>query len=262
MTNVLTYDLPYKGDSSWLMSLLSELEMPVFLNSGGPRSAASRYDILAAEPVAYLLIENGSSQCSEPGLEVDGFDLFSTIKILQSTFLPKSEKDHETVQRFPFQGGLLGFLGYPILVGKDCLRILDAFVGVYRWAVISDHSEHLTTLIFHPSSTTESRTRIIAMLNETRANRPAPNPLEFMLTAEFSNQISREQYNLAFDRIKQYIQAGDCYQVNLAQQFRATCSGHPISRLFQTTRSKSCPFLGLYQLAKRCFAKCITGTIP
>ncbi|WP_185076756.1 chorismate-binding protein, partial [Pseudomonas frederiksbergensis] len=39
--------------------------------------------------------------------------------------------------------------------------------------------------------------------------------------------LSADQYRQALERLQNYIQAGDCYQVNFAQRFRAQCEGDP-----------------------------------
>ncbi|MGA0807375.1 MAG: aminodeoxychorismate synthase component I, partial [Pseudohongiellaceae bacterium] len=49
--------------------------------------------------------------------------------------------------------------------------------------------------------------------------------LKFKLLGRFSKDISKHGYGMAFDKIASYINAGDCYQVNLAQCFSAHCKG-------------------------------------
>ena len=51
------------------------------------------------------------------------------------------------------------------------------------------------------------------------------DPAPFLLTEAFHAHSSFEDYRRAFESIQQYLHAGDCYQVNLAQQFTAPCAG-------------------------------------
>jgi para-aminobenzoate synthetase component 1 len=50
---------------------------------------------------------------------------------------------------------------------------------------------------------------------------------DFALTGEIEASLSPEAYRQAFARVRNYIRAGDCYQVNLALRFAAPCRGHP-----------------------------------
>jgi len=51
----------------------------------------------------------------------------------------------------------------------------------------------------------------------------------FQLLSEFSPKWTSTQYQQAYQRIKAYILAGDCYQVNLTQQLTATYKGDTYS---------------------------------
>ena len=51
----------------------------------------------------------------------------------------------------------------------------------------------------------------------------------FSLKGEFKAEQSRENYLRSLARIKDYLAAGDCYQVNLAQRFSAHFHGDPLT---------------------------------
>ena len=48
--------------------------------------------------------------------------------------------------------------------------------------------------------------------------------------------LSAEQYRQAIERIQHYIQAGDCYQVNFAQRFRAPVPGRSMGGVLRVAR--------------------------
>ncbi|MBA3979273.1 MAG: aminodeoxychorismate synthase component I [Alcanivorax sp.] len=52
-----------------------------------------------------------------------------------------------------------------------------------------------------------------------------PDGDDFRLTRPFAQEWSAQDYAGAIGRVRHYLRAGDCYQVNLAQRFRATCEG-------------------------------------
>ena len=51
----------------------------------------------------------------------------------------------------------------------------------------------------------------------------------FSLLTAFQPDTEKSQYLKSLERIKQYLAAGDCYQVNLSQRFSATYTGSPLS---------------------------------
>jgi para-aminobenzoate synthetase component 1 len=81
-------------------------------------------------------------------------------------------------------------------------------------------------------------------------SRPISSPeTSFNLLANFQSNLSETSYRAAFDRIQEYIHAGDCYQVNLAQRFSAPYSGDPWAA-YRTLRSvAAAPFSGYLKLS-------------
>lgn len=240
----LSYPLSYFSDSARLMTTLATLEMPVFFDSSSHADGSARYDLLSAAPTAYLKIERGQPSCSDPDIEIDSLNLFKAIRQLQQKYLPLSElaEDIGHAQPLGMGGGIMGYLGYPRLRGKDDLEIQDAFVGVYHWAVIVDHHAQTTALVLHGACPEALKCKLLDLLLDGSPVDAGPYPDDFMLRSNFIKQLSRERYTQAFKRIKGYIDAGDCYQVNLTQQFKAECSGSPLAAYLKLRRSSPAPF--------------------
>jgi len=219
------------------MLALDKLEYPVFLDSSGNDSA--RFDILSALPVAHIKIEDGVVSVSDPEITVQPTDIFNGIRALRDKYLLDAELSVSAEPDQPFQGGLLGFLGYPSLLGMSGMQINDAFIGVYHWAVVIDHLKQSTQLIFHPrclSSTASFITDLLATMDKVA------DPDSFALESNFSKDLSRADYDGAFNQVKDYISAGDCYQVNLTQQFNAHCSGSPLAAYLRLRNATHAPF--------------------
>jgi para-aminobenzoate synthetase component 1 len=70
----------------------------------------------------------------------------------------------------------------------------------------------------------------------------------FKLQAPMNADLSADQYRHAIERIQQYIQAGDCYQVNFAQRFRAPCQGDPWTAYCALRAACPTPFSGFQSL--------------
>jgi para-aminobenzoate synthetase component 1 len=93
----------------------------------------------------------------------------------------------------------------------------------YDWCVIQDHLLRRAVLVAQPGVGPGQRRDLLARLCQPAVCSQA----NFRLDGDFASNFSTEQYRAAFNRIQAYIQAGDCYQVNLAQRFAAPCSGDP-----------------------------------
>lgn len=235
-----TLPLPYADDSRGLMTCLSRLARPVFLDSGLERGTHRRFDILAAEPVAWIAVTSDSCSSSDPDIEVSRNSLFKVIRKLRDKYISKPEPDDALPADLPFHGGLLGYLGYPNLQGRDELLIGDAYVGAYQWAVIVDHEQRRTTLVAQAGFPAGKLQSILHRLRT--ADLDASLLSGFRLLTDFQCQLSRSQYDLAFAEIKTYIRNGDCYQVNLTQQVSAACTGNPFAAYLQLRDCMPAPF--------------------
>jgi para-aminobenzoate synthetase component 1 len=131
----------------------------------------------------------------------------------------------------------------PIQAVND-LQLPDAQLGLYGWALISDHQLGTSQLLFHPALAEAERQRLIALFEQGTATEVQP----FSLQQDFAADLSEAQYRAAFERIQGYIQAGDCYQVNFAQRFRAPCQGEPWAAYQALRVACPTPFAGYQAL--------------
>jgi para-aminobenzoate synthetase component 1 len=219
MNGQLTRLLPYQADITLLAAKLLDLPFPMLLDSCNHNPSGGRYDIISAAPVATLEMENASLLCSEP-LPVDrDSDPLAAASWLLQRYQP--EDDAGTLPPLPFDGGLLGFLGYPKLSDDGAIKVDQGFLGIYTWALVVDHLQRETRLFFRSNCPAETRQAVLERLHTE-----VTQHLDFELTQEFSTDLSRLQYERSFQRVKDYIEAGDCYQVNLTQRFSGRFRGH------------------------------------
>lgn len=236
-------DLPYPPSSFDLFSRLRQLPLPVLLHSGGDRQQENnRFDVLTAAPatvVRYrkgiLYLENADGTKTSLRTNTPFSELAKWVPVQAS-----QEDTHE----LPFTGGMLGYFGYETLHPglqisgrKKGPRLPDILAGVYRWAIIVDHVEKTCSLVAQ-SDCSE------AILQEVKAllQAPVPEYRPFRLTSGFSSNYSSQSYRRMFERAQQYIQAGDCYQVNLAQCFQASCEGDSFRAFVALQNLAQAPF--------------------
>jgi para-aminobenzoate synthetase component 1 len=219
--------LPYSPDSAHWLLRVRDLGRAVWLDSAHPHSRRGRYDIISAAPLESL---------RAPAAGADPFAQVQRRLRERLPPLPASE--------LPFSGGAIGLFGYEL--GRRQLRLAagpaplfpDLLVGLYSWAVVSDHRQRQTWLVARP----ETAPQLLAELRHRLTAATAPAPAPFRLDAAWSEDFDAAAYRRAFERLQRYIDAGDCYQVNLARRFRAAASGDPLAAYLQLRAQAAAPF--------------------
>jgi len=244
MLDYTIHQLKYAADSSAYMNALAQLPMPAFLESGQADPGLARFDILSAAPEAYLTITDGEFSSSDPdiGLTTEGF--FPALRELQAKYGASEMGIPSEIGPLPFSGGLIGVLGYPKLNTHKAFSFEQAFAGFYSWALIVDHLKESSKLIFMPRCTPQFISEITSLLESNNLPIKSINFYDFELKQAFKTDTTPEEYGLAFARIKDYIDAGDCYQVNLTQRFSSHYTGEPLAAYLKLRESSLSPFSG------------------
>lgn len=239
MTDARLLELPYHPDSTVLMEKLQHLPCPALLDSCSHNPRGGRFDILSAMPTVTLRSTAGHLQRSPADTDsndTDSGDLFQEARrLLTDAGSGSGPKPDPEVM--PFSGGLLGFLGYPRLQGHGRWRIEECFLGRYDWAINVDHKQRRSLLFFHAHCPEDTREAVLETLQNERADGD-----RFSLIESFVNDLPEAGYRRAFARIKDYIDAGDCYQVNLTQRFSARFSGSPWAAYRRLRQDNGKPF--------------------
>jgi para-aminobenzoate synthetase component 1 len=211
----------------------------VLLDAGRPTAQRGRYDLISAWPLAEL--------APTPDETANAF-----LQRLRQSLASLGACQPPADNPLPFVGGLIGYLSYDFgrrleqlpAQAVDDLGLADARFGLYAWALITDHQQQCSQLMFHPSLAASERQRLSELFNTP----PAPSPQAFQLLEPFRSDISEAEYQQCFARIQAYIQAGDCYQVNFAQRFRAPYQGSPWTAYQALRQACPTPFSGYQAL--------------
>lgn len=203
--------------------------MPLLLDSSRPASHFGRYDIAMAQPLAVISHKNGITKVDQGGFKrITETDPFALITQLQNQLL-RDTTELDIAQDVPFFGGAAGLFGFDLGRAIETLPssavadidMEDMSIGIYPWAVITDHEFKKTYLV---SQLDEKASNDIAEL-VVRTTKPLGQT--FTLADDFKSNMSPSQYAKKFHQVIDYIHAGDCYQVCLAQRFEAPYRGNP-----------------------------------
>jgi para-aminobenzoate synthetase component 1 len=196
--------------------------------------------MISADPLCTLVTHGDFTEITRNNLTIkssaDPFDLVK--QQLVSEFISADD--------LPFNGGAIGYFSYDLarrletlpVIAEDAENIAEMAVGIYKWAVIVDHQQKKSYLVGHDCEEQQWHA-LIAQFSQL------PEPQEhdaFKVVSSINSNMDKAFYTLAFNRIKQYLKEGDCYQVNLAQRFVAHCEGDPWTA-YQTLRKlNAAPF--------------------
>jgi para-aminobenzoate synthetase component 1 len=227
MATPLLTELPYHSDSVVLFEAIADLPWAVFLDSGQHHPGQSRYDILAAQPFVRLITRGNLTEIHDEATALSREDPF----VLLRRYL---RMDTGCGGELPFCGGAIGYFGYDLarrleslpVVAEDAEKIPEMAIGIYDWAVVVDHLERKSWLAGQgrdPDTDIKWNDLVRRFSEPPREKSRVP----FHITSPVASNMTRESYGRAFRRIHDYIEDGDCYQVNLAQRFAAAASGDP-----------------------------------
>lgn len=253
--SILAHTLNYHHDSAQLFERIADEPWAMLLDSGQmhdehgqPGSQYGRYDIIVARPMVTVVasgnevIVNKVGECQTVSKQ-DPFDILN--QLLASNRLDSSD--------WPFVGGALGYFAYDL--GRRIEQIddknkpeqmPDMMVGIYDWAVVVDHREKKTSLV---TSTFFQQTKEIWSQLCTLFDAPYPTKnRDFFVKSPTQSNLTKHQYLKAFDQVKNYIKAGDCYQVNLAQRFHTAVGGDSWHAYKKLREISPAPFMAYMQL--------------
>jgi para-aminobenzoate synthetase component 1 len=139
---------------------------------------------------------------------------------------------------FPFSGGAVGYLGYELnssvedvpRAAQDETMMPDMFLACFGKLWCFDHIDNRAYAL-----TIGEREAIQGPLDfGIRTKHAAPDYLE--------SNFTRDQYICAVDRAKEYIAAGDIFQVNLSQRFKTKLYLDPMDLFLMLQRTNPAPY--------------------
>jgi len=234
---------------------LADLPKLLFFDSASGAPSLSRYSYVAADPIAWLTSRGPQVRFNDHEEAISPFRVI--IRELQNRRL-------DALPGLPpFQGGAAGLFGYDLChwlerlprLKIDEFQTLDAAIGFYDWVAAWDHWQQKAWLI-GPQTRIH---RVQQILSGSRSNRlnavepigvqPTPS-LHFPLASQpgvFSN-FTRHGFETTIRRAIEYIHAGDCFQVNLAQRLLAKATEPALVQYDRLRKVNPAPFGGYFDL--------------
>jgi para-aminobenzoate synthetase component 1 len=203
-------ELPYQSDGSRYYAALADLPWAVWLDSGG----VARYDIIVAAPQQTIILDE-KTVCDDP------------LALIRAAL----GEQVAPVADVPFAGGALGYWSYDLArrmmalphIAPDDVQLPDMAIGIYDWAVVLDHRQRTARLVSRRrfAETTAILPQILLRLQRVQP----PLHDAFRVHGQIASNFTQDSYAAAFSSVQNYLRAGDCYQINLAQCFSAKAEG-------------------------------------
>lgn len=161
---------------------------------------------------------------------------------------------------FPFIGGAVGYLGYDMChhveilpkTTSDDLPVPDCFFGIYDGVIIINHLNN-TVYVASPGLLVDAvpwANEVESIIHAGAVNRSVyPESTLQMLKMEstcprlsMTAGSSKANYLLAVQQIKDHIESGDVYQVNLTRRFTAPFKLPPFETYLRLRHMNPAPF--------------------
>jgi len=236
---------------------LADLPRLLFLDSA-QIGKLGRYSFVTADPIAWLSsVDDPSRDPFERMREVLRLHRMATIPGLP-----------------PFQGGLAGLWGYGLGHWIETLprpridefHVPDLALGLYDWVLAFDHHVGRAWLIVtglpavgsdrlvHARHRLEQVKRRLERVPSLPVSR-SPHPIQiqtpshtFPSSPEIVSNFDESTYLSTIRRAIEYVHAGDCFQVNIAQRLLVPQREHPLALYERLRQRNAAPFAGYFDL--------------
>lgn len=146
----------------------------------------------------------------------------------------------------PLIGGWVGSLAYELGYAREArlngrmpeLPLPLMFAGLYLWFASEDMETGSCYLWVHPKLPETQQEQLTSWLDTPTD----PQPKRWFIEQPLKATQSPDSFRNRVQQVRDYIQAGDCYQANLSQSFEGSYSGDPWLAFRQLTQANPTPY--------------------
>lgn len=250
-------ELPYDPNITLdFFEPISHIKWSMLLHSGiNNTHLDGRFDILVTSPILTLVTKNNITTITYKKNRtiyhnIDPFILLK--KYIHNNF--DAKKIYCNYQ-LPFQGGFIGVFGYDLaryieslpLIAKQDMPFPDMAIGLYNWAIITDHKLYKSYIISqdHPN-------QILSWMHTKQYIYRNKFKTFFQLSQPWTSNINRSEYSKKFNIIKQHLISGNCYQICLSKRLVTSYIGNEWIAFRYLLKHNQAPFSAFIRLPNKC----------
>jgi anthranilate synthase component I len=156
----------------------------------------------------------------------------------------------------PFVGGAIGYVGYDVIGQYEVIKsknkteidVPQAYLMFYKIFICLDHFKHTMSIVYNVlPGDTKSYTEILALLHtlESKACKSGETHdiRETNSAKEFTANYTKEKFCSLVNKAKEYIKAGDIYQVVISQRLKFKTSSKPFDVFRRLRCTNPSPYL-------------------
>jgi len=203
--------------------------------------------IIAFLPQKYLITQDNCSFIFKKEDFNNYIKSSNTESILEFTQFHFPEQTNKNIESISFNGGYIGFISYDFsahqFINNKLHKQPSLFVGSYQsflkninneWYFYSDENDAI-----------EIFSTIVKLLDAPSIKSKKSN---FKLEKVIQPRWTKNEYLTAFHNIQEYIKAGDCYQINLTQEFNTNFTGSLLNKAEELWNLTNAPYSGYLKL--------------
>ncbi len=230
--NPIGIELPERDPEKAYLAVCDRDSYLLESSDGGEKVA--RYSFIGFNPIAKLTVSNGkvSFKSSDPALRETQPDGENPLEILRNIML-KFELNSKPTARF--FGGFVGYFSYDLVRSiieleenstNDLKQPVCEFI-LAKNNIIFDHKEGKTYLLSHEFSEFDGDAvkDELNSISKKIINFENPPAKENGKPISFESNMSRKEFESSVRDAKEYIKAGDIFQVVLSQRFGTDFDG-------------------------------------
>ena len=233
-----------------LFSQVAHCEWSILLDTAGSKHSDGRFNIMAWNPPLMIRAAKGQTEfidtISNTSRTVIEGPFEATEKYLHKQVAHLADTVDSQFAHLPFLIGIAGMAGYDTgrfyetLPAKalDDYNTPDFAAGLYLQSIIEDTE----TGVFYYCSADGSTQPDFSQPDKFKNNN------DFSITTPFASNLTKEEYCQRLSTIHEYLTAGDCYQVNMAQRFTAQYRGDFWTAYCRLSDTNQAPFSAYFHL--------------
>jgi anthranilate synthase component 1 len=247
------------------------------LESAEKNDLTGRYSFLGASPSLMIESTGRHIRVTESGqlTQYEADDPLEELRKIMSRYRPAGE-----LPEMPFWGGAVGYCGYDIVrafeptvppAPKDELGLPDMLYMVTDTLLVFDHRYRRLKVVAHAytdgaESPEAAYRKAVQRIEEVMARLAAPIDLPAIRIRRESPEVrlagntTREEYMAMVEAAKEYIRAGDIFQVVCAQRFETEFRQPPLALYRHLRHINPSPYMFCLQFPQHHFA--LVGSSP